>query len=334
MLAAMAWHRILLALGGALLFAALAGCVNPQVCASNDDCPAGRFCVPDASEGTSVCGAPCAADLGCPAGQACVPRDDGTLEGACLALLDNVALGEACTTDRDCQSGACEGETAPVCVEQCTDDLTCQNAEERCILDGIRRVCVPPTDDLAAGSLCEDPRQCASGTCVDPPDPSAEEPAPPLCADNCEVADDCPRDGDACVRLLGGARACLDPLEDGLPCQASSACAGGFCLEDIDGSLKCASACVDEQCADGFACVDDTEQHRVCMPKLDSRPSGEPCTTARECASGHCAHFASETEEYGTLCADPCAEDGTCDGGLVCWEDDGGTDVCGPVPNG
>ena len=67
---------------------------------------------------------------------------------------------------------------------------------------------------------------------------------------------------------------------------------------------------------------------------LDSRPAGEPCTSARECESGHCAHFATDTEELGTLCADPCAEDGTCGGGLVCWQDGAGTDVCGPSPSG
>lgn len=337
MLARMSWHRMGTLISVAVVPAALfvaAGCPSRQLCSSNADCTGGRVCAPDDAEGVSVCGPPCAADLACPAGQACVQRDDGTFEGACLEVLDDVAVGEACTGDRDCQSGACEGAANPVCVEQCTDDLSCNDASERCILGGVRRVCVPPTGDLAAGAQCVDARECASGTCVDPPDPAEGEQAPPLCADNCTVANDCPRQGDACVRLLGGARACLEPLVDGLPCQASSACAGGYCLEDVDGGLKCASACVEDQCQDGFACVDDTEGHRVCMPQLDERAAGEPCTTARECASGHCAHFATTTEELGTLCADPCAEDGSCASGLACWEDEGGTDVCGPTPTG
>lgn len=336
MLTAMAWHRLTLIGGWILTVAALAGCPTRPTCETNDDCPAGRFCVPDEAEGVSMCGEPCAADLGCPAGQACIARDDGTLEGACLVLLDDVAVGDPCTSDRDCQSGACEGEGASVCVEQCTQDLSCEDAAQRCVLDGVRRVCVPPTDDLPAGEPCADPRECTSGTCVDPPDPIQGEATEPVCADTCREASDCPREGDACVRLLGGARACLEPLEDGMACQAEGACEGGFCLEDIDGSHKCASACVDDECEDGFLCVDDTEGHRVCMPKLDDRPAGEPCTSSRQCDSGHCAHFGTATEELGTLCADPCADDGTCSGDLVCWQDDqaGGVDLCGPAPSG
>ncbi|MCC7109150.1 MAG: hypothetical protein IT382_07675 [Deltaproteobacteria bacterium] len=330
----MKWHRLapaLLALG----VAAQAACPNRQTCETHEDCPEGRFCVTDENEGLAQCGAPCAADLGCPAGQACMLRDDGSLEGACLVLLDDLAVGEDCSSDRDCASGACEGATAPICVDQGTDDLSCEDAALRCILDGVRRVCVPPTDELEAGAPCTDPRQCLAGTCIDPPDAADGEPRPPVCADNCSEAADCPREGDACVRLVGGARACLEPLADGMSCQASSACAGGFCLEDIDGSHRCASACVDEACAEGFVCVSDTESNRVCMPQLETRSAGEACDSSRQCASGYCAHFKAGEEELGTLCADPCSDSGTCEGGLVCWVDDseGGTDLCGPVPS-
>ncbi|OGQ23579.1 MAG: hypothetical protein A2138_10345 [Deltaproteobacteria bacterium RBG_16_71_12] len=324
-------------LGAAALaaaFAATTGCPTQQSCQTDADCVDGLVCARDDEENVSVCSRPCAADLPCEAGLACIERGDGSFEGACLVVNGEVEVGDPCSGDRECRSGACEGGANPVCVEQCTDDQTCEDAANRCILDSVRRVCVPPTGDLPAGEACVDPRECASGTCVDPPDPIEGDPAPPVCADNCSEATDCPRGGDACVRLQGGARACLAPLADGLTCQASSACAGGFCLEDVDGSLKCASACVADLCADGFACVDDTEGHRVCMPQLDTRAAGEPCTTARECASGHCAHFATETEELGTLCADPCGENDTCSGGLVCWTDDNGTDVCGPAPGG
>ncbi|MBI1949596.1 MAG: hypothetical protein HYS27_28175 [Deltaproteobacteria bacterium] len=324
----------MLSLAVVVVALAAGGCPTGRNCAVNGDCDVDQVCVADDDEGTAVCAQPCAADLACTAGMACIERGDGSFEGACLVVTGTAEAGDACADDRECRSGACEGTANPICVEQCTDDRTCDDAAKRCILDGIRRVCVPPTGDLAAGASCVDPRECASGTCVDPPDPVEGEPAPPVCADNCTQATDCPRQGDACVRLLGGARACLEPLADGLACQASSACAGGFCLEDIDGALKCASACVDETCAEGFACVDDSDGYRVCLPQLDTRASGEPCTSARECASGHCAHFATETEELGTLCADPCGENDTCTDGLVCWTDDNGTNVCGPTPSG
>jgi hypothetical protein len=334
MLLAMKWHRMAPLCCAAWALALGAGCTSRQVCESNADCGADQFCAPDDAEGVSVCGTPCAADLSCTAGKACVLRADGSYEGACLLLVDDVPIGEACTADRDCQSGACEGTGNPVCVEQCTDDLTCDDPAERCVLAGVRRVCVPPSDELPAGAACTDARQCASGTCVNPPDPPQGAPTEPVCADNCKQASDCPNQGDACVRLQGGARACLVPLADGASCQAAGACAGGFCLQDIDGALKCASACVDDACADGFACVDDESGDRVCLPQLDTRAAGEPCTSARECASGHCAHFATDTQELGTLCADACAGDGSCQDGLVCWQDDAGTDVCGPAPAG
>ncbi len=309
-------------------------CPPGQGCRTSDDCGASEVCVPDDEEGANACVRPCAADQACVAGLACVPRDDGSFEGACLSLTGQLEVGDACASDRECRSGACEGFGSGVCAAQCTDDGTCDDAALRCVLAGLRRVCVAPTGDGDAGAGCTDSRQCSSGTCVDPPDPVAGEESPPVCADNCDEATDCARAGDACVRLQGGARACLEPLADGLECQAASACAGGFCLEDLDGKLKCASACVDDDCAEGAVCVDDTEGNRVCMPQLDTRAAGEPCTSARECASGHCAHFATDNEELGTLCADPCDADGNCTGGLVCWIDDGGTDVCGPVPPG
>ncbi|MCC7070826.1 MAG: hypothetical protein IT383_05855 [Deltaproteobacteria bacterium] len=333
----MSW-RYMLGVFGVAATAALVltstGCPPGQGCRTNEDCADGQVCAPDDEAGTTECVRPCAADLECAAGLACVPRDDGSYEGGCLTVTGRVEVGESCELDRDCRSGACEGFGSPVCAEQCTGDNTCDDAAMRCVLAGLRRVCVEPTGEGAAGDACTDSRACASGTCVDPPDPAEGEASPPVCADTCTEATDCPRDGDACVRLQGGARACLEPLADGATCQADSACAGGFCLEDVDGALKCASACVDDACDEGFLCVDDSEGNRVCLPRLDERAAGEPCTSARECTSGHCAHFATATEELGTLCADPCDEDGQCTDGLVCWTDEGGTDVCGPAPPG
>lgn len=337
MLMPMSWRYLAGIVSAAAVAAALVattGCPPGQGCRTNDDCVDGTVCVPDEEAGVAECVRPCAADLACTAGLACVPRDDGSFEGACLTLTGQLEVGDTCASDRECRSGACEGFGAPVCAEQCTGDNSCDDVAMRCVLAGLRRVCVAPTGDGEAGASCTDSRECASGTCVDPPDPADGDPSTPLCTDNCEAAADCPTGGDACVRLQGGARACLRPLADGLACQAESACAGGFCLEDVDGQLKCASACVDGACGEGFVCVDDTEGNRVCMPQLDTRAAGEPCTSARECASGHCAHFATATEELGTLCADPCDDEGNCTDGLVCWTDDDGTDVCGPEPPG
>lgn len=303
-----------------------------------EECNDGDVCV-EGEDGLGECTQACAADIRCPQGQACVARDDGSFEGACLAITGTFERGENCTGDRQCLSGACLGEEegARVCVDVCDLGVPCENEAELCTLEGLRRVCVPPLDDRAKGEACASPAECASGTCVVPP---GGELADAICAENCSPEIDCTVAGEICVRLAGGARACLAPLPDGVPCQSNTACAGGFCILDLDDQLKCASPCNDGACADGFACDVDTDGNDVCMPVFeDPRASGETCESPRDCASGHCARFnAPEFEgrpavDFGTLCADPCGADDECTGDLVCWTDDGGTDVCGPDPN-
>lgn len=308
------------------------GACGPSKCSNDDECNGNLVCVEE------TCAQPCAADIRCPQGQACVARDDGSFEGACLAITGTFLLGEECSGDRDCTSGACAGEEGTrVCVELCDVgtgpaaecDEGANAANERCTLEGLRRVCVPPLDDFASGEPCNSPRECASGTCIVPP---AREVEDAVCAENCSDAVPCSNDGDLCVRLTGGARACLAPLEDGATCQDDAVCSGGFCIKDVDDSFKCASPCDDGACAAGFGCDVDERGNRVCMPVLDDRVAGEECARARECASGHCARFATPDQDFGTLCADPC-DDGECTSPLVCWPDPDGTDVCGPNPN-
>jgi hypothetical protein len=331
---------IVVAMGaGAVLLVPLAvsSCTPPSCDVGvAGECGEGEVCV-EGAEGLGECTRACAADLRCPQGQACIARDDGSFEGACLAITGSFGRGEQCTGDRDCLSGACLGEDGTrVCVDVCSLDAPCSDAADLCTLEGLRRVCAPPLDDRAAGELCASPSECVSGTCVVPP---GQDLADAICVDNCSPDLACTVEGEVCVRLTGGARACLTPLADGVPCQASSACAGGFCILDLDDQLKCASACDDGACAEGFACDVDNEGNQVCMPVFaDPRPSGETCESPRECLSGHCARFnAPEFDgrpaiDFGTLCADPCVDE-ECSGDLVCWGDPEGTDVCGPDPN-
>ncbi len=306
------------------------GCTKPT-CVVNSECGDGLVCVDDgSSEGTRTCRRACAADLGCPGGQACLPRDDGLLEGACLDVTGKKQVGDTCAGDLECGTGACSAPTADaVCVDVCDRDVPCADASTRCVLDGLRHICAAPTGDLATGESCVESSDCTSGTCVLPPESDQ-----PVCVDDCAADADCTGDGIACLRLVGGARACLPQLGDGVACQAASECHGGFCVEDVDGQKKCASACVDGGCADGFSCETDLDQNAVCVPVLDTRADGAACTQARECASGHCAHFVTDTDDLGTLCASPCNTDGTCDAPLACWQDPdpNGTDVCGPSP--
>jgi hypothetical protein len=289
-------------------------------CASTEECEDALFCVDNA------CARGCAADLPCAAGQACVARDDGSFEGACLALTDDVPDGAACADDRECASGACLG----ACLAVCQVGGACPSADERCTLQGLRHVCALPLDDRAAGEACSSSLECASGTCVIAP---GDDVAQAACADACSNDIGCGQ-GEVCVRLTGGGRACLTPLADGAVCQANGACAGGHCVLDIDDTKKCASECPPPGCAAGFVCQEqaDVDGNDLCLPLLDTRASGADCTSERQCASGHCAHFAAGADDFGTLCADPCDAAGQCEAPLVCWADPEGTDVCGPAP--
>lgn len=323
--------RIVLILAALVPFSSLLGCPKPS-CTSNNDCLDGSFCTDGGDENGRFCARGCAADLACPAGQACIVRDDGSFEGACLEATDDITEGSACTGDRQCASGACLGEEGNrVCVAVCEIGGTCPDPDDLCTLEGLRHVCVPPLDTRAAGEVCNSPRECLSGTCVVRAD-ALDEPA--ICAEECSDAIACAAADHVCIRLQGGARACLLPFGDGATCQANDACVGAFCVRDIDEKKKCATLCVDGACDEGFGCqtAADDAGHDLCLPVLDTRASGADCASARECASGHCAHFATTDEDFGTLCSDPCPSDGECAAPLVCWDDPAGTDVCGPAP--
>lgn len=310
------------------------GCGTPS-CVLDDDCDTGFACVESPEDpDLRVCRPACAADIRCPAGQACVKNEDGDLEGVCLVLPGDKAPGEDCTDDLQCTTGACgpgtpdATENELICVETCDVETPCPDDALRCTLDGLQYVCVAPLDDRAAGEACDDPRECLSGTCVVRPAVDGA-PADPVCADNCSATVPCQDPSRVCVRLEGGARACLEALEDGARCTSKDSCVGGFCIEDVDGKAVCASACVAGGCEDGFACVKDEDGNDVCMPALDDRADLEPCESARECASGHCVSFAGA----GVLCASPCGDGGTCPAELVCYLDaNDAPTFCGPTP--
>lgn len=317
--------RVLLAFS-VVLTLGLACLPGEPPCADDDACPGDNVCTFDPAAKRNVCASPCAADERCKEGTACVTPDESdddgerAFEGVCLDVVDPREVGQSCTEDRECASGACADD---VCVALC--DLTEGCADGlQCSLDGLRSVCVSPLDDRGLGASCDSSRECASGVCIVPPAGGGA-----VCAAPCAGDEDC-ADG-VCLRLELGARACAEVLPDGAACEANLACAGGFCVEDRDGVRKCASACADGGCAPDFFCVSDQDDNDICMPRLDDRSAGETCAVDRECASGICSHFVADTD-LGTLCADPCAGgEPVCADGLVCWDGDD-VDVCGPTP--
>jgi hypothetical protein len=309
--------------GLALVSLALAGVVDCQrgkgdvPCAVDDDCGPDETCIDEVCGEATVC----SLDDPCSKGFACVAAE---VDGRCLFVQGGRRLTDDCTSDVECDSGACTGT---VCVNGCTLDDACADGL-RCVLDGPRRVCVSPLADGVDGAACTDPRDCLSGTCVRPPTP--DDSGTPVCAPACDAAHACAAVGDLCLPLKEGARACLAALDDGAPCLGGGdVCAGGRCIVDRDGSAICASPCVDEACADGFVCVDDADGGRICMPQRNEFADGEACVDERDCVSQICGRYAANGFA-ASLCASPCPPGG-CGADRVCWEGDD-VDLCGPIP--
>ena len=136
-----------------------------------------------------------------------------------------------------------------------------------------------------------------------------------------------------CVGLNDDDSVCVEPIDDGEACTGPLRCVGGHCVEDVDGSNLCTRDCeTADVCVAGWQCV-RAEGDDLCLPPIDDRVAGADCESARECASGYCAHFGTDDVDFGTLCADPCNVDGGCaDGELVCWDVNPDPDLCGPFP--
>lgn len=321
-------------LPASLVALALSGCTcagpaPADECQSATDCDAGALCVVEA-DGHRACAAVCGAENPCPAGSACV-EEDGAF--ACYQIIGDLELGAACGKDTECRSGACVGDdtAGKFCAAPCEHDDECP-AEERCYVADQRKVCLEPLDDRAAGEACSTPRECQSARCVQLLEGDAA-----ICLDGCVPAEGCsgPRN---CVELVTGANVCVDYVPDGTACTTPIVCQHGRCIDDGSGGV-CTGPCGDDgACAGGWACVEDSEGAPICMPLVDEKAAGEACSSARECASGHCARFATDSEDFGTLCADPCVPGegdapATCtDDELVCWEVAEGPDLCGPFP--
>jgi subtilisin family serine protease len=149
------------------------------VCASDEDCKLGDYCLPDGScrrDDRAGCAQVCAAcveDVDCGPRGRCYDREDG-LGTRCLIACD---ADGACPGDSVCREIAMRRGTAKYCLGPadstdvgCDDSYTCQ---------------VPCRDDVP----CADGLVCDAGSCVQPPAP------PPPAGDDDDDDDD---DGSGC----------------------------------------------------------------------------------------------------------------------------------------
>lgn len=80
------------------------------------------ICVTDDASGGEVCTEVCTESGGCGPGYGCVPVDDGGSTLLICLRAGSGALGSACTTDTQCDSGICG---AGYCTRLCTSDARC-----------------------------------------------------------------------------------------------------------------------------------------------------------------------------------------------------------------
>lgn len=313
--------RHLLVLGTLVLATvALAGCPpappSQDECEASVDCAEGQRCVPDGDDGRR-CKAACGVDTPCLPGEACV-----VVAGlnACQTIVENTPVGETCSADTECLSGACvDDEGTRRCAGLCTENADCSD-DGRCVVLGVRRVCIAPLDDRPVGGECDDPRQCLSGQCVE-----YDAALPAQCTTGCDQG--CPQDT-ICTDLDAGTTACVPAISTGETCVDATRCQGGICIADIDGQRFCTTDCSDG-CPQDWFCLPDSDGTETCLPPLDDRGRGEACDDNRECASAICVTYNDrEGQAFAKLCATPCS-DGCLDN-EICWPRDNAEDVCGP----
>ena len=327
-------------------------------------CPDGNTCC-DQDGGTNVCcpvpnGVCCSNARCCPSGSTCTPDGEHCeRDGSKHPILN---LQYARRPKRPVQDIPCGGGTCP-------DGNTC------CDQDGGDKVCCP----VPNGVCCSNARCCPSGSTCTPDGVHCERDGSKHPILNLQYArrperpvqdipcggGTCP-DGNTCCDQDGGDKVCC-PVPNGVCCSNARCCpSGSTCTPDgehceRDGSkhpilnLQYARRperpvqdipCGGGTCPDGNTCCDQDGGTNVCCPV----PNGVCCSNARCCPSGstctpdgeHCERDGSKHPILNLQYARrperpvqdiPCGG-GTCPDGNTCCDQDGGTNVCCPVPNG
>jgi hypothetical protein len=204
----------------------------------------------------------------------------------CLTNVSGKALGEACRTDFECDTGlTCRIVSRGRCAlgtEPCLSDTDCPRANDFCIMG-----------EAAMAGLCTQScsasKKCPAGTsqCV------SHDGVNGTCLPSCFNANLCPGDGvmscvygDPLYSSTGDAIQACDVVylgDPGAPCAASSECEYGTCLLGSGGTGYCTAPCPQQLlsvCPFPMACATSGASKRCylrCDPTADDCPSGMTC---------------------------------------------------------
>jgi hypothetical protein len=236
-------------------------CVPAGEAEIGDDCEDNAQCASGAcvlAGETSVCVALCDDDGDCAQGARCYTTD---LARVCLFPIDDRAVGEACSSPTECDSGLCASQPGDdaTCVAPCGEDGSCAGGTLCAELVSGERACLRGLED---GEVCNTPDLCKSGRCVTDEDGSR------ICTRPCPGWD-CEA-GWSCVPSLMGDRICMpntDTKATGEVCESARECDDPFCISFGDEGVRCAPACEQNVlCEAPLMCWEVDAQPNVCGP--------------------------------------------------------------------
>lgn len=306
--------------GGSGPYACGVGPGNRRLCvAPCGNLVAGYTCVDGLPTVCDIAGGNHCGDCGCSPGTRCLK------DGACGPLA---TVGEACSTDDDCNTKNCS-TYAGVCRTPIGQSCTTANCD----------VCYTlPSGWSYCSRTCSAEDQCNGGRCVSHQQFSRSGVCYPPCSGAIDPT--CPT---TCVGVTDGTHVCncdtctaeTAPRKLGNVCDSSSQCESGLCYaghcsgpcnSSVDcGGLACAQipCAPGEQTTCGALCVPYCVYPRACDAGQDcwtlptdsgdkdvcteKKKDGEPCSDVAECQSarcigGACASSATGPAQNGSAC--------------------------------